>query len=166
MSEMSHFQKALQNFTMDAASLAAVRHLADLGMTVKEIEAELSYPTPYELVQKTVWERLMENGTILRSAPEGIREEEKTTFVREYNAYGKASFRRIVTKEEVQRDPECYVPCSFGDLPRDELEKRLKNAGVSDKDAEYVLGLPWEKGTLYHKKTERIQRILQKLSNA
>ena len=164
MSKQSYFQKALHNFTQDAASLDAVRHLADLGMTVKEIEAELSYPTPHELVQKTVWERLTENGTILRHAPSGRETVEKTEFVREYNAYGKASFRRVVKQVEIERDPEEYLPCRFGDIPPEELEARLTKAGVEKEDAAYVLGLPWEKGILYHKKTERMLRIMRKLS--
>ncbi len=163
MQKNTWFQKALQNFTQDAASLGAVRHLADLGKTVKEIEAELSYPTPHELVQKTVWERLLENGTILREAPSGRETVAKAEFVREYNAYGKASFRRVVKIREVERDPEEYVPCRFGEEAPAELQKRLQKAGVEEKDAEYILGLPWEKGTVYHKKTERILRIMRKL---
>ncbi len=163
MQKETYFQKALRNFTQDAASLDAVRHLADLGKTVKEIEATLSYPTPHELVQRTVWERLLENGTILREEPSGRETVTKAEFVREYNAYGKASFRRVVKTREVERDPEEYVPCSFGDETPEALMKRLQKAGVEEKDAEYVLGLPWEKGILYHKKTERILRILRKL---
>ena len=130
---------------------------------MKEIEESLSYPTPHELVQKTVWERLLENGTILRDAPSGSEMVEKTEFVREYNAYGKASFRRVVKSEEISHDPEEYIPCSFGDETPEELKRRLQKAGVEEKDAEYVLGLPWEKGILYHKKTERILRIMRKL---
>lgn len=165
MPEQSYFQKALQNFTLDAASLDAVRHLADLDMTVKEIEAELPYPTPHELVQKTVWERLQVNGTILREIPSGTETVEKAEFIREYNAYGKASFRRVVKRSEVARDPEEYTACHFGDEPSAELEKRLRRAGVEEKDMEYVMGLPWEPGTFYHKKTARICRILRKLSD-
>ncbi|MBQ6441451.1 MAG: hypothetical protein IJJ13_02515 [Lachnospiraceae bacterium] len=165
MPEQSYFQKALQNFTQDAASLDAVRHLADLGMTVKEIEGELPYPTPHELVQKTVWERLVENGTILLEKPSGPGTLEKAEFVREYNAYGKASFRRVVKKSEIERDPAEYVPCDFGNETAEHLKKRLQAAGVDEKDAEYALGLPWERGIVYHKKTDRICRILRKLSD-
>lgn len=165
MQENTYFQKALQNFTLDAASLDAVRHLADLGKTVKEIEAELSYPTPHDLVQKTVWERLLENGTILREKPVGTETIEKAEFVREYNVYGKATFRRVVKTEQIDRDPDEYVPCQFGDETQETLKARFQKAGVDEKDAEYVLGLPWERGILYHKKTERMMRILRKLSD-
>lgn len=154
----------MQNFTLDAASLGAVRHLADLGMTVEEIEESLSFPTPHSLVQKTVWEQLLDNGTILRQKPAGTETLRRAEFIREYDAYGKASFRRVIKEETVSRAPQEYVPCRFGEYTPEDLQALLQKAGVADKDAAYVLGLPWEKGTLYHKKDDRICRILCKLA--
>ena len=57
MQEHSYFQKALADFTQEAASGGAIRHLADMGYTVKQIMERLDFPTPYERVQKAVWER-------------------------------------------------------------------------------------------------------------
>ncbi len=134
-------------------------------MTVEEIEEHLSYPTPHNLVQKTVWEQLLGNGTILRQKPTGSETLRRAEFIREYNAFGKASFRRVLKEETVSGTPQEYVPCRFGEYTLQELQVLLKKAGVADKDAAYVLGLPWEKGTLYHKKDDRICRILRKLAD-
>ena len=70
----------------------------------------------------------------------------------------------MVKTERVSYDPEEYVPCCFGEESSEKLKERFRKAGVDEKDADYVLGLPWEQGTIYHKKTERICRILRKLS--
>ena len=73
MGEHGYFQKALADFTYEAASGGAIRHLADMGYTVKQIAAKLDFPTPYERVQKGVWERLLETGVILTEEPGGGR---------------------------------------------------------------------------------------------
>ena len=48
MSEQDFFKSALADFTFEAASGGAIRHLADLGYTVKQITEQLSFPTPCE----------------------------------------------------------------------------------------------------------------------
>ena len=57
MAEQEYFKSALSDFTYEAASGGAIRHLADLGYTVKQISGQLSFPTPFARVQKTVWQR-------------------------------------------------------------------------------------------------------------
>ena len=44
MSEQDFFKSALSNFTHEAASGGAIRHLADLGYTVDWITRELTFP--------------------------------------------------------------------------------------------------------------------------
>ena len=117
MQEQSYFQKALADFTQEAASGGAIRHLADMGYTVKQIMERLDFPTPYERVQKAVWERLLCTGVILRKEPgsggpfsrkgdfspeDGISGK-KAVYVREYDRYGKASFRRVQEEEEEEK---------------------------------------------------------------
>lgn len=165
MSE-NYFKKALQNFTYDAASLGAVRHLADLGLSVKEIEEQLDFPTPHELVQKTVWERLAETGIILLTPPEEVQERTEVRFVREYNQYGKASFRKVTETAHEEGNPGDYISCDFGIFSEEALKKRLENAGLTDREKDYVLGLPWEKRIVYHKRTDRMQEIERKLRNS
>lgn len=94
-----YFQDALSNFTFDVASGGAIRHLADLGYTAKEIMKKLDFPTPYERVQKTVWEHFLDNGVVLLQEPGSPKQWEKNVFVREYDKYGRASFRRVPQAE-------------------------------------------------------------------
>lgn len=191
MSENRYFQKALSDFTYDAASGGAIRHLTDTGYTVKQIMETLTYPTPYERVQKTVWKHLLDTGTILLDIPGTEKQHEKITYVREYNKYGKASFRKVVEKQEdkeilffteytfVENDPqkfsdfllekchknqnEAYVSCKFGLWKRDS-EPYKKLSDLLDKDQiDYILGLPWEKKICYHKLDKRMQHIVLKL---
>ena len=69
MAEQEYFKSALSDFTYEAASGGAIRHLADLGYTVKQISGQLSFPTPFARVQKTVWQRLLDTGVLLMEEP-------------------------------------------------------------------------------------------------
>ena len=69
MSEQDFFKSARADFTFAAASGGAIRHLADLGYTVKQITEQLSFPTPCQRVQKAVRERLLETGVLLLEEP-------------------------------------------------------------------------------------------------
>ena len=104
MEEGKYFQKALADFTHQVASGGAIRHLTDLGYTVKQIMDRLDYPTSFERVQMGVWERLIESGVVLLEEPgrqhiEGITNEDgkrmkKAVYVQDYDQYGKIIFRR------------------------------------------------------------------------
>lgn len=96
MAENEYFREALSNFTFEAAGGGAIRHLADLGCTMDEIEKQLLYPIPHKKVQKTVWEHLVKKRVILLEEPGKGETPEKAEYVKEYDRYGKASFRRIV----------------------------------------------------------------------
>lgn len=100
MGENRYFQKALSDFTYETASGGAIRHLADSGYTVRQIAEGLDFPTPYERVQKTVWEHLLGQKTILLEKPGSGEGKEAVHYVREYDRYGKASFRRVVVRED------------------------------------------------------------------
>lgn len=95
MEEQDYFKEALSNFTHEAASGGAIRHLADLGYTVKQICERLDFPTSYERVQKTVWEHLLDTGVLLRREPGSEEPKERFTYVKDYNQYGRTSFRKV-----------------------------------------------------------------------
>ncbi len=139
MQEYGYFQKALADFTYEAASGGAIRHLADMGYTVKQIAAQLDFPAPYERIQKGVWERLIETGVILTAEPgsggrQGVDKYPQQTggtgrkakYVQEYDQYGKASFRRV---EEVQEEEAavCWKECAWeaGRNRMEEFSQRL-----------------------------------------
>lgn len=101
MSEQDFFKSALADFTFEAASGGAIRHLADLGYTVKQIAEQLPFPTPYERVQKAVRERLFATGVLLAEEPgSGNRQAEAPVYVVDHDKYGRASFRRERASEK------------------------------------------------------------------
>ncbi|MCM1327477.1 MAG: hypothetical protein NC094_01280 [Bacteroidales bacterium] len=105
MSEQEYFKNAMSNFTFEVASGGAIRHLSDLGYTVSQIMKQMTFPTPYERVQKTVWEHFLDTGVVRVEEPGSPKDcgREKVTYVRDYDKYGKPSFRRVVisSKEDL-----------------------------------------------------------------
>lgn len=99
MSEQEYSKNAMSNFTFEVASGGAIRHLTDLGYTVSQIVKQLTFPTPYERVQKAVWEYLLDTGAVLLDEPGNQSKRETVSFVREYDKYGKPSFRKVVAKK-------------------------------------------------------------------
>lgn len=118
MVEQEYFKSALSDFTYEAASGGATRHLADLGYTVKQISEQLSFPTPYARVQKTVWQRLLETGVLLREEPGNgkSRSGGKAEYVTERDKYGRTSFRLVAAKDDGKDGgPICWKERIFGD---------------------------------------------------
>lgn len=102
MSEQDYFKAALADFTFEAASGGAIRHLADLGYTVKQITEQLSFPTPYQRVQKAVRERLLETGVLLLEEPgSGKGHSPAPVYVVDHDKYGRTSFRRARASKEL-----------------------------------------------------------------
>ncbi|MDE6608016.1 MAG: hypothetical protein K2K54_09730 [Lachnospiraceae bacterium] len=177
MAEQEYFKRALSNFTYDVASGGAIRHLADVGYTVKQIMENLSYPTPYERVQKTVWEHLLDTGVILLEEPGSIKQHEAVTYVKEYNQFGKASFRRVAMKQkkedkeiffketsflettkegladflcrkcEENGEKEAYISCKFGIYSRNMEQLEYILKLLETDQRDYIMGLPWERST-------------------
>ena len=193
MSEQSFFQNALSNFTHEVASGGAIRHLTDLGYTVKQISERLDFPTPLERVKRQVWERLLETEVILVEEP-GSSHKEKADYVREYDKYGRASFRRVVEaspemsvahwrdleidggeKEKLHillekkiaenGETHSYAACEFGLLAKREPQRfqELLQA-LDERQKEYVEGLPWEAKRVYHRLDTRMLEIVLRLS--
>lgn len=193
MSEQSFFQNALSNFTHEVASGGSIRHLTDLGYTVKEISEHLSYPTPASRIRRQVWERLIETEVILVDEP-GNSTKVTADYVREYDEYGRASFRRVekstmgqslihwkkleincrekekirgVLEKKIAENGEThsYAACEFGILLKHEPERfqELLRA-LDDSQREYVEGLPWEAKKVYHRLNPRMFKILLQLS--
>lgn len=82
------FQNALSSFTFDCAARGAIRHLSDLGYNAEEIRSQLSYPVPLTRIEKELDEYAKEKAA-------SVNGETKYEFVRETDAYGKTSFRRV-----------------------------------------------------------------------
>lgn len=180
-----YFKEALSDFAYDMACGAQIRHLADLGHTVSQICDELDVSVPYQRVQKTVNEHLRKIGVLLPGKP-GCTTLAKTTFVREYDSYGKASFRQVVlqdtktpavrwqehiygpaadgklldfltAKTEENGEAVSYVSCDFG-RDRQIMEKSLK--ALERRQQEYMEDISWENTRMYHRLTLRMREII------
>lgn len=192
MSENSYFQNALSNFTHEVASGGAIRHLTDLGYTARQIEMRLDFPTPLERIQKEMWQHLVETEVILLEEP-GSRKREKTTYVREYDKFGKASFRRVVEtegeeiainwrekrvetenvhelqkllKEKLDKNGKdfSYASCDFGlTAEKDPMRFQELLQILNREPREYVEGLPWKCKRVYHRLDDRMEEILLRL---
>lgn len=216
MEQQEFFRKALSDFTYDAASGGAIRHLADLGLTVKQIQQQLSFPTPYVRIQHTVWEHLLSTGVLRKEIPTGCAASEQVRYVREYDSYGKPSFRRVVLTDSVNFDSSSekqtplsaqsptspkqkpgsvsfreksyafgtdgplltflgnlvsqngeehsYVSCDFGLRLSQNKEEFLSALERLDRrQQDYILGLPWERCTVYHRLDLRMREITARL---
>lgn len=126
MSENRYFQEALANFTHETASGGAIRHLADLGYTAEQIAAQLDFPTPYERVQKTMWEHLVDTGVIRLEEPGSGRQSKKAVYVQEYDRHGKTTFRRVA-------DPEGEEPVTVW------KERQLSHGVISTEEISALL---------------------------
>lgn len=188
MAEQNYFQKALSSFAFENASGGAIRHLADLGYSVKQIQEQLAFPTPYAKIQQTVWERLLETGVIRLSEPDGKESIEKSMFIKEYDRYGKTSFRKVTLypdkpcpicwkeisfqtsnsfpeyiyqKLATNQSSDSYTSCSFGLMDSAAFQSLLKE--LNDKQKDYLEGIPWSKQICYHALNQRMQEILIRL---
>lgn len=123
MGEKDYFQNALSNFTHEVASGGAIRHLADLGYTVKQISERLDFPTPYERVQREVWKYFLDTGVILREESKVGQPGEKVSYVREYGQFGKVSFRRVTVTDSGKPAEEILWSERYAEA--DESEKTI-----------------------------------------
>lgn len=190
MQQNKYFQKALSDFTYEAASGGAIRHLASLGYTVKQITEELAFPTPFARVQQEVWKCLVDGEIILLEEPGSGGQKAKVSYVREYDKFGRAAFRQVVEEAESRTVAEWkeYRETGAGAaaLLRALTEKNgeagsyasldfgltaAKNPGryeaqlqaMGERGREYVSGLPWERRRVYHRLDLRMREILEGL---
>ena len=188
MPEPDYFKNALSNFTFEAACGGAIRHLADLGFSVAQIMEKLQFPTSYERVQKAVWEHLINTGVILPAQPGSGMAAPKAEFIKEYDKYGKVSFRKISVPTaqiepihflEVRIHPACdlvsllqekyrkngqdasYASCDFV-LEKDSFLTKCLPL-LDKKQKEYLTGLPWPGQVCYHRLDQRMLEIVIRL---
>ncbi|MBD5531361.1 MAG: hypothetical protein HDQ98_04040 [Lachnospiraceae bacterium] len=156
------FGQALSDFTFDVACGGAIRHLAHLGYTAKEIHERLSFPVSYERVRQAYTKYLLDTGILLREKPDAHQESQTYTYVQEEGKYGKKSFRRLKKEPERKENEEhIYIACDFG---RMQSENDFAALGLSTKQREYLEGICWEKRTMYHLKNERMRGIAEALA--
>lgn len=161
MGENRYFQKALSDFTYETASGGAIRHLADSGYTVRQITEHLDFPTPYERVQKAVWAHLLGQKTILSEKPGSGEGKESVRYVREYDRYGKASFRRVVVREDVESVAEWTIQTLNGRKTAEELFTLLQGK-LEANGVEYAY-VSFDFGMMFRKDPSRYEAMLSAL---
>lgn len=165
--ENEGFQKALSDFSFDMAGGGAIRHLTDLGYTVKQIQERLDFPIPVTRIQEAVWKRLMDRGVIFQEEPRSQKPREKVNFLREYDSYGKVSFRRVAETVPQQEKGGVFLVCEFGALRyRDGEKYRKVLEALDERQAEYIDGLPWPQRKVWHRADERMLEIERRLRAA
>ncbi|MCD8222292.1 MAG: hypothetical protein LUD07_08990 [Clostridiales bacterium] len=200
MEHNEYFKKALSDFTFDAASGGAIRHLADCGYTPQQILKMLDFPTPYERIQDEVWKHFVDNRTLILEESGIGHTAGNYEFVTEYDAYGKRSFRKVRVgekenrifswdertyqeerdgplrtflalkcEENTEKDGkirgrnsgiQAYISCDFGLQSYRDAKRFVRSLDrLEEAERDYILGLPWEKRTVYHRLDERMRRI-------
>ena len=189
MSEHEYFRQALANFTFEAASGGAIRHLADRGYTAEEISKRLDWHTPFERIQAAIWNHFLDTGVLLRDEPGTGKKREAFEFVAEYDQYGRRTFRRVTIQESGEEviawresafrrgidgellpflirhcrangEASAYISCDFGLRMEREPERFSEALQLLERpEREYILGLPWENQVVYHRLDERMRRI-------
>ena len=192
MDERNDFQKALSDFTFEAAAGGAIRHLADLGYTVRQITERLTYPMPYAKVQRAVWRHLTESGVILTAEPSAELPPGAPAYAVERNRYGRTSFRRETGAAETvlpidwkcrrfdgrpeelaaellhrcggdgERQAYLSWDCGVSGV-RDSEDCRRMLEALNGRQREYMEGLPWEDRVCYHRLDGRMREIVVRL---
>ncbi|MBR1470608.1 MAG: hypothetical protein IJ600_03080 [Lachnospiraceae bacterium] len=85
------FQNAISNFTFDLACRGAIRHLCDLGYDAAAIRQRLDLPLPLAKITEELQLYRSEKDDAAGGAPQ-------YEYIRETDAYGKTSFRRVPKK--------------------------------------------------------------------
>ena len=157
------FQNALNDFTSDIVYGDSVRHLAKKGMTVKEISDNLTYPAGIDNIKDIVWKFYLSSGIIRLEKPDGDEAAVKQVrYVCDRDKYGRVSYRKV--EESVSEKSVGYVACDFGKCLYNNRDSFMQQLMILDpRDRDYILGLPWPLGTVYHVRDERMERIAKLL---
>lgn len=170
-----YFQEALADFTHDAASGQAIRHLASLGYTTDQIMKELAYPTPRRRVEQTVARYMKETGILLTELP--IPEEQFSQIILRrpggqpasgeevprglfdglFGAEGKAHFR--TRRRHSAQTGAVLDPGAWAASLAEELQSRIKGNGPEHS----YISCPF--GMIRRDREARLNRMLAPLTS-
>lgn len=153
---MGEFDKALSNYIKDFANGGAIRHFVELGYNVVEIKSSLDFPMSIEDVSSVVWEEYIACKIICLEESE-INSEyiTKTSFVKDYNKYGKTSLRQVTKK--VPAEKKDYITCDFGKRIYQDKEGFMRMLDkLKDSHKDSIRYLPWPLTKVYVDKASPI----------
>ena len=161
MEKREFFKKTLSDVSFDAASGDAIRHLADRGLSPEEIFGLLSYPAPLGKIGEVMLRHFYDLGIVCNDPHE--EKKPAADYVKTTDQYGRISFVRV--EKPVEQPAREYVLIDFGKRKYLEGEKFYNAAeALRPSDRSYVLDINWPPAPLYHIKNERIERIINVLS--
>ncbi len=157
----NYFEAALSDFVFDVAAGGSIRHLTDRGYSVEQIMRELSYPVPRARVEKAVYRHLIQSQILLSELPE----EEEAPGIKLLHGKKEAQFPKTLM-EAIAEDGEenAYMECPFGRwIKKDEKQLMQILSCLTNREREYILGIPWGQDVMYHRLNGRMREIGIKL---
>lgn len=152
-----YFENALSNFVHDMASGGAIRHLVDMGYSVDRIMEQLDYPTPRERVEKTVYQYMMESGMLLDTLPVEETAMKVTRFKNVSRPVISQKLREWLRKNG---EDNSYMQCPFGKwIKENQMEYLEQLSCLTNREREYILGVPWHGEIMYHRLNDRMLEI-------
>lgn len=155
--EPRYFEAALSDFIHEMTSAGAIRHLVDAGYSIEQIMKELDYPTPRGRVEQTVNQYMKESGILLSALP---IETETMVQCRLNQPSIKELSNVLQEKIKINGIENSYMSCPFGVYAKsghDILKQRL--SCLTNREQEYILGIPWEQDEMYHRLNDRMLEI-------
>lgn len=167
-----YFGKAMGNFIHEMSGAGAIRHMVDQGYSIRQIMERLDYPTPQRRVEETALKHMLKQGILLERLPDQKMTAENQTKQKTVSEYRQikipASWDRrqlseaVYVRKEQDGEDFSYVLLPIAGLKKD----RELLSCLSDRERDYLCGLPWEGVMVYHRLTGRMYEIAIELSMA
>lgn len=152
-----YFQEALSDFIYDAASGRAIRHLTDNGCTAAQIVQQLDYPVSFAKVQHTVTRYLKETGILLEELPVPYTNLKAIPFERSSPEKLFSFFAECIRQNGEENS---YLGCPFGAASSHADDSIRKSFSMlTAREREYIEGIAWEPGIMYHRLNRRMLEI-------
>ena len=152
-----YFEDAMSDFIHEMASAGAIRHLVDAGYSLEQIISKLDYPTSRTRVEQTVNQYMKESGILLSTLPV-----EAETMAQCRLNQPSIKELGIVLQEKIQKNgiEHSYMSCPFGIYAKSgQGILRQKLSCLTNREQEYILGIPWEQDEMYHRLNDRMLEI-------
>lgn len=150
-----YFQEALSDFTYDAASGRAIRHLAATGHTAAQIMQMLDYPVSMAKIEQTLTRFLKESGILCESLPV-LMENNNHIYVPaagEHHIYS-----HLLPYIDKNGEENSYISCPFGVRDTFSTVSKLLTS-LTTREQEYIHGIIWEPRLMYHRLDRRMLEI-------
>lgn len=162
--EGEYFNAALSDFVFDVAAGGAIRHLTDRGYSVEQIIGKLDYPVPRSKVEQAVYSHLLGSGILLSSLP-AEDAVVRMCLLQPYKDDIGSFAETLVGHIEKFGEKNSYMECPFGIWISDDEERLRKSFELlSSREREYILGINWKHGIMYHRLNDRMREIGTKLA--